>query len=138
VLLILEDNVERMERFAEVVRDLDPDLPIRVWRDAHAMIREAGPLLPAASLISLDHDLEQEPGFPDPGHGYDVAQWLTSQPVIRPVIVHSSNSERASWMAGAFDLAGWKHWRVAPIGDDWVETHWRYIVRRLLARCQQK
>jgi hypothetical protein len=57
---------------------------------------------------------------------------LVSQPIMRPVIVHSSNSERASWMAGEFDLAGWRHWRVAPIGDDWIESDWRQVVRLLL------
>lgn len=129
---MLEDNAERIDRFAAVLRALDPEMPLQVWRDAHAMIREAGPLLPAATLISLDHDLEPEPGGPDPGDGYMVAQWLTGQLVVRPVIVHTSNGARAEWMAGAFDLAGWRHWRVAPLGDDWVETDWRRVVRRLL------
>jgi hypothetical protein len=88
------------------------------------MIREAGAVLPAAALISLDHDLESELGGADPGDGYMVAQWLVSQPIVRPVIVHSSNGERSAWMAGAFDLAGWQHYRVAPLGDDWVESDW--------------
>jgi hypothetical protein len=39
-------------------------------------------------------------------------------------------------MAGAFDLAGWRHWRVAPLGDDWVESHWRQVVRRLLNKAR--
>jgi hypothetical protein len=55
---MLEDNAERLERFAGVLRVLEPELPLRVWRDAHAMIREAGPLLALSALISLDHDLE--------------------------------------------------------------------------------
>jgi hypothetical protein len=134
VLLMLEDDAERVERFAVVLRALDPGLPLRVWRDAHAMMRDAGPLLPSAALLSLDHDLEAEPGGPDPGDGYMVAQWLVAQPVVRPVVIHTSNGERASWMAGAFDLAGWRHWRVAPLGDDWVEVDWRRVVRRLLRR----
>jgi hypothetical protein len=134
VLLLLEDNAERLERFTAVLRALDPALPLRVWRDAHAMIREAGPLLPSAALLSLDHDLEEEPGAPDPGDGYLVAQWLVSQAVVRPVIVHSSNRERSEWMAGAFELAGWRHWRVAPLGDDWVEEDWSPVVRRLLKK----
>ena len=57
------------ERFAAVLQAIDAALPLRVWRDAHAMIREAGPLLPSAALISLDHDLEPEPGASDPGDG---------------------------------------------------------------------
>jgi hypothetical protein len=132
MLLMLEDNVERLERFTAVLQAIDPTLPLRVWRDAHVMIREAGALLPSAVLISLDHDLEPEPGASDPGDGYMVAKWLVSQPVVRPVIVHSSNGERSSWMAGEFDLAGWRNWRVAPLGDDWVESDWRRVVRRLL------
>ncbi len=134
MLLLLEDDAERLSRFAAVLRALDPELPVRVWRDARTMIREAGPLLESVALISLEHDLVAEPGGPDPGDGYIVAQWLTAQPLVRPVIVHSSNGERSAWMAGEFDLAGWRHWRVAPLGDDWVESDWRRVVRRLLKR----
>jgi hypothetical protein len=137
VLLMLEDNGERLERFAAVLRAIDPTLVLRVWSDAHAMIREAGPLLPAATLISLDHDLEAEPGSPDPGDGYLVVKWLVSQPIVRPVIIHSSNGERSSWMGGEFDLAGWRHWRVAPLGDDWIETDWRRVVCRLLNKARR-
>ncbi len=134
MLLMLEDNAERLERFAAVLRAIDPALPLRAWRDARVMIREAGPLLGAARLISLDHDLESEPGEPDLGDGYLVAKWLVSQPTVRPVIVHSSNSERSAWMAGEFELAGWRHWRVAPLGDDWIEADWRVVVEHVLAR----
>ena len=134
MLLLLEDNAERLERFAAVLRTIEPGLPVRVWRDAHVMIREVGPLLGASRLISLDHDLEPEPGEPDLGDGHLVVKWLVSQPTVRPVIIHSSNSERSAWMAGEFDLAGWRHWRVAPLGDDWIESDWRLVVERLLAK----
>ncbi len=138
MLLMLEDNIERLERFTAVLQGFDPSLPLRVWRDAHAMIREAGPLLESAFLISLDHDLEGELSEPDPGDGYMVAKWLVSQQIVVPVIVHSSNTERSSWMAGEFDLAGWRHWRVAPLGDDWIESDWRRIVCRLLIKHRSK
>ncbi len=134
MLLMLEDDAERLVRFQAVLRTLNPQFPLRVWRDAHAMIREAGPLLPSATLISLDHDLVPKPDEADPGDGYMVAQWLAAQPVVRPVIVHSSNRERSTWMAGAFDLAGWSHHRVAPLGDDWIEVDWKRVVRRLLGK----
>jgi hypothetical protein len=134
VLLLLEDNAERSERFAAVLQTIEPALPVRSWRDAHAMIREAGPLLASSRLISLDHDLEPELGEPDLGDGYLVVKWLVSQPTVRPVIIHSSNSERSAWMAGEFDLAGWRHWRVAPLGDDWIESDWRLVVEGLLAK----
>jgi hypothetical protein len=129
---MLEDNAERLERFAATLRLIDADLPLRAWRDAHAMIREVGPLLQPSRLICLDHDLESEAGAPDPGDGFAVVKFLVSQPVVRPVIVHSSNSERSRWMAGEFDLAGWSHWRVAPLGDDWIESDWRAVVEQIL------
>jgi hypothetical protein len=90
-----------------------------------------------ALLLSLDHDLEPEPGAPDPGDGDLVVKWLVSQPVVRSVIIHSSNTERSSWMAGEFDLAGWRHWRVFPLGADWVESHWQRLVRRLLNKARR-
>jgi len=133
-ILMLEDDAERLVRFSAVLRAIEPEAVLRVWRDAHAMTREAGPMLSSAALISLDHDLEPEPGAADPGDGYLVAKWLTAQPVVRPVVVHSSNGDRARWMAGEFDLAGWRHWRVVPLGDDWVESDWRRMVRRLLKK----
>ena len=133
MLLILEDNAERLQRFAATLRVIDPELQFRSWPDAHAMISGVGPFLQPATLISLDHDLEAEPGAPDPGDGMAVAKFLVSQDVVRPVIVHSSNSERSRWMAGEFDLAGWPHWRVAPLGDDWIESDWRIVVEQILA-----
>jgi hypothetical protein len=132
MLLMLEDNAERVRRFTEALRAVDPALHLLVWRDARAMIHEAGPHLAAARLISLDHDLEAPAGAPDPGDGLEVARFLVAQPVVRPVIIHSSNGERSTWMAGEFELAGWPFWRVAPLGEDWVEVDWRRLVRRLL------
>lgn len=131
---MLEDDADRLRRFSTVLERLAPDLDLLVWRDAHRMMREAGPLLPKTVMISLDHDLESEPGSPDPGDGYMVAMWLVSQPIIRPVIIHTSNGGRATWMEGAFDLEGWPYFRVPPLGDDWVETVWRRTVRRLLKK----
>jgi hypothetical protein len=96
------------------------------------MIREIGPHLLAARVISLDHDLEAPEGAPDPGDGLEVVKFLVSQPFVRPVIIHSSNSERSTWIAGEFELAGWPFWRVVPLGEDWIEVDWRRRVRRLL------
>jgi len=134
MLLMLEDNDERVQRFTEVLHALDPALPLVVWRDAKVMIREVGPFLRVARLISLDHDLEPQEGAADPGDGLEVAKFLVSQPIRCPVIIHSSNGERSTWMAGEFELAGWRFWRVAPLGEDWVEVDWRRLVKRLLKR----
>lgn len=129
---MLEDNAERIERFATTLTDTAPNLEWKVWRDAHVMMREAEPWLSSAKIISLDHDLEEEPGESDLGTGYDVVKWLTTHPAVCPVIIHSSNGERSSWMAGELDLGGWCHYRVVPFGDDWIERDWKQMVRRLL------
>src|SRR4051794_39093579 len=132
MLLMLEDNADRVERFTNALRAIDPSAPLLVWRDAKTMIREVGQHLPAAQVISLDHDLEPLEDGTDAGDGLEVVKFLVSQPIIRPVVIHSSNGERSTWMAGEFDLAGWRHWRVLPVGDDWVELDWHHLVRRLL------
>jgi hypothetical protein len=134
MLLLLEDNAERVERFTAALKRLDAALPLCVWRNAHDMLREVGPLLPATRLLSLDHDLEGENDLADPGDGLMVAKFLIKQPIICPVIIHSSNTERSSWMAGEFELAGWPFDLVAPIGDDWIETDWCRKVKRLLKK----
>jgi hypothetical protein len=135
MLLMLEDNTERVERFTATLRRLDPVLRLHVWRNAWTMLREVEALLPAARLISLDHDLDPEDGASDdPGTGWEVAKFLATLPPVCPVIVHTSNGERGDWMMGEFELAGWKHHRVAPLGDDWIEQDWSRLVRRILKR----
>lgn len=134
LLLMLEDDADRAARFTSTLRGIAPNVVLRVWRDAHSFTREAEALLPESVLISLDHDLFPAAGEADPGDGYMAAQWLTAQPVVRPVIVHSSNCERSTRMAGAFDLAGWRHSRVLPFGDELIETDWRRTVKHILKK----
>jgi hypothetical protein len=135
MLLMLEDSAERVERFTATLRRVDPTVRLHVWRNAWTMLREVEALLPAARLISLDHDLDPEDGASDdPGTGWEVAKFLATLPPVCPVIVHTSNGERGDWMMGEFELAGWKHHRVAPLGDDWIERDWRRLVRRILKR----
>jgi hypothetical protein len=133
MLLMLEDDAERVGRFKATLKRIDPGLPLRVWRNAWTMIREVESCLPEARLISLDHDLDPEKGDPnDPGTGWDLVKFLAVLPATCPVIIHTSNRERSDWMCGELELGGWKYYRVAPIGDDWIEQHWRPIARRLL------
>jgi hypothetical protein len=132
-MLMLEDNAERVQRFSASLRRIDSTLELRLWRNAWRMIREAEPLLPFARVISLDHDLDpEEEDAADPGTGWDLTKWLAALPPVCPVIVHTSNGERATWMMGQFELGGWHYHRVAPLGEDWIERDWHRLVRRLL------
>ncbi len=133
MILMLEDDPDRLRRFAAAVRSIDPDLPLVTWRSAHRMIAEVAPLLPQARLISLDHDLDPWDGDPDdPGDGVAVAKFLATHPQPCPVVIHTSNGPRSDWMAGDFELAGWAYRRVAPIGERWIEEYWRVVVRKIL------
>jgi hypothetical protein len=133
MILMLEDNVERLRRFADAVQGIRPARELKTWRSARQMVREVADWLPAARLVSLDHDLEPWPGdSEDPGHGLEVVRYLVQRAQVCPVIIHSSNRERSDWMAGEFELAGWQYHRVAPLGDDWIEEHWVRVARRLL------
>src|SRR5215203_3841764 len=98
MILILEDHDERVRRFEEVAARVAPSLPVRVWRDAHAMIRDLAECLGDARVILLDHDLNRLTSDPDdPGTGYDVAKLLGQLIPCCPVIVHTSNGERGTW-----------------------------------------
>ncbi len=135
MLLLLEDNVDRVRCFSETLRRIDPALPLQVWRNAWVMIEEVHMYLPKARLISLDHDLDPEEGNTvDPGTGWEVTKTLAALAPVCPVIIHTSNGERAVWMCGEFELGGWRHYRLPPLGEDWIERDWYRLVRRLLRR----
>jgi hypothetical protein len=128
---MLEDDAERLARFCPVVIRLG--LELIVWRNAHRMLAEYQSFLPAAALISLDHDLEPEDES-DPGDGLDVAKHLSALGPSCPVIVHTSNGVRGDAMIGELELGGWTFRRVSPIGDDWIEVDWFAVARRALRR----
>ena len=135
MILMLEDNLDRIERFTKSVDLIDSSLRLIIWRNANTMIKEVKIFLPVARLISLDHDLEPEIGeVEDPGDGYEVSKFLAVLRPICPVIIHSSNRTRSDWMIGEFDLGGWDTKRVAPIGDDWIESYWQVIAKDLLGK----
>ncbi|HEY1190623.1 MAG TPA: cyclic-phosphate processing receiver domain-containing protein [Gemmata sp.] len=129
IVLMLEDDRERVDRFEAVAAKLGAELVI--WADAHRMLAELPSHLASAALISLDHDLLPLRDV-DPGDGLDVAKHLATLAPACPVIVHTSNRIRGDAMMGALELAGWEHHRVPPIGDDWIEVDWFRQARRLL------
>jgi hypothetical protein len=135
MICILEDDEQRTRQFLAAAKAIAPGLPVRIWRSAHAMIQDLPTCLAGASLISLDHDLAPcDATEPDPGCGHDVAQFLQDLNPTCPVIIHTSNVERGTWMIGALSLGGWTYERVYPFGDSWIETEWLPVVARLLTR----
>jgi hypothetical protein len=133
VILLLEDDTDRVLRFTRALRAIDRSLAMRVWRSAWDMSREVDAYLANARLISLDHDLDPPPGeTSDPGDGLAAVRALVRFPQTCPVIIHSSNRTRSEWMAGEFELAGWAYRRVAPIGENWIEEYWQSVVRELI------
>jgi CheY-like chemotaxis protein len=93
-VLMLEDEQSRVERFSQVLASLNSNLELTIWDTAPAMITEAPAFFPETVFISLDHDLYPE-DVSEPGDGLDVANFLSRQDPVCPVIVHTSNSPRA-------------------------------------------
>lgn len=133
-LLLLEDNAERIVAFEEVVRELGEDWQLQVWRDAPSMIAECEDFFATTHLISLDHDLNPQAGATrDPGTGLEVAQFLASYFPFCPVIIHSTNADRAWSMHNDLRFGGWTVERFGPIGDDWFRKLWLPKARDLLS-----
>ena len=138
-LLLLEDNDERIVAFESALRDLGEDWQMRVWRDALTMLAECEDFFDDVQLISLDHDLNPQPGATrDPGTGLEVAKLLGSHFPICPVIIHSTNADRAWSMHNELRFAGWTVERVGPIGDDWVHKLWLPTAREMLAQSPRR
>lgn len=133
-ILMLEDNDERIAAFQKTVVALGDGFELKIWRDAPSMIAECEAFFPTTALISLDHDLNQMPGAKvDPGTGLDVAKFLAECRPVCPLIIHSTNADRAHSMHNELRFADWIAARVGPIGMDWVETLWRRKALEFLA-----
>ncbi|HYD01555.1 MAG TPA: hypothetical protein VEB22_10040 [Phycisphaerales bacterium] len=84
MVLLLEDDAARLDSLLKAASRVAPNVAVRVWNDAHLMIRKVGTFIAAARAISLDHDLIAPAGASDPGDGLAVARFLVSQPAKRP------------------------------------------------------
>jgi hypothetical protein len=123
MLLMLEDDRDRIERFSRVLGSAA--IQFLYLRTAHDFIQAYESIGTVPELISLDHDLfvdhEDEP---DPGDGRDVAKFLALHKPISPILIHSTNAIAADSMLYTLEDAGWTVDRIAPIGDDWIESYW--------------
>lgn len=133
MICVLEDDASRVEKFRAVTARIAPNATLRIWPDANRMLSELPDCLDRVVVISLDHDLHPTSNVAaDPGSGYDVAKVLGELIPCCPIIIHTSNGERGTWMEGELSRAGWKYARVHPFGDDWIENEWAALVQRFL------
>jgi len=124
-ILILEDDENRIAGFKKVVAELGDAFTLKIWRDAPSMIAECEPFFTNVALFSLDHDLNPQPGaVADPGTGLEVAQFLADFLPVCPVLIHSSNTDRAYSMLNELRFSGWTVDRVGPLGVDWIASAW--------------
>jgi hypothetical protein len=136
-IVILEDNAERRRLMRDAVVDRFPQYDLRFFitaGEAIAQLRENyGNLL----AIILDHDLDLIPvdghRLIDPGSGRDVADFLATQPVVCPIVIHTTNGPAAVGMETVLHDAGWKTYRVIPVGEfKWIPKLWFQTVRNAI------
>jgi CheY-like chemotaxis protein len=138
LVLILDDDDDRVRRFRTALRRIDPALRLRSWKDTRKMKRALADLLPQTALISLDHDLKWLNGAPLlGGDGADVARHMATLSPACPVIVHTDNCDCAPRMCGVLRRAGWKCSRVVGEGEEWIERKWSRCVRRRLRQVSE-
>jgi hypothetical protein len=123
--LMLEDDLDRIERFNRIVAQHHRHISLDIERTAPAFIRRFKDIGVIPDLICLDHDLMPDsPDDPDPGDGRDVSNFLNKSSPTSPVLIHSSNSNAADSMMFSMRDHGWFVDRISPIGDDWIESDW--------------
>lgn len=134
VLLVLDDDRNRLYGFGQVLGSLGEGWEIRTWRDAPSMIAEIDRHLPDAGLISLDHDLYRDaPSDPDPGSGRVVADHLSKCKPTCPVIVHSTNTDAAWGMHNVLRRGGWTVELVHQLGQpEWIPALWLPAAMRMV------
>ncbi len=132
---MLEDDLERIQRFRAILARHHPNAVLNVLRTAPEFIGAYWALTEAPDLICLDHDLfTDSPDEPDPGDGRDASNFLITQMAKSPVLIHSTNAVAADSMLYSMRDAGWTVDRIAPIGDDWIESYWYPVASEMVAR----
>ncbi|MEL7500740.1 MAG: cyclic-phosphate processing receiver domain-containing protein [Planctomycetota bacterium] len=130
LILMLEDESERLTRFDFMLAKLGASVEWRHWRTAPEFVAGFQAAGRTPSLICLDHDLfTDHPDDPDPGDGRDVAQFMAAQKPCCHVIIHSSNAHAADSMYFTLADANWDVERIAPLGHDWIESYWWFTAK---------
>ena len=139
VIVILEDNKDRIAAMDECLADKFPFFERRFFRTAAATIAWLAENLPRVVCLSLDHDLEPtSPGDPDPGTGRMVADFLATSRPTCPVIIHTTNRVAADGMEMALVDGGWSVERIMPYDDcRWIAEAWLPLMRQAIVDSAQ-
>jgi hypothetical protein len=136
-IVILEDNRDRQAAMRVCLAARFYTFDAHFFDDARETIRFLEQQLADTLVISLDHDLELQPGpdgtLIDPGTGLQVAEFLAAKRPTCPVVIATTNSSGAVAMTEVLRSAGWKTRRVVPFDDmHWIETDWFFAIRRAI------
>jgi hypothetical protein len=134
LLLVLDDDRERLRGFEEIVARLGHEWQLKTWRNAPGMLAEIDAHFTGTRLISLDHDLYKDAdGDPDPGNGRVIADFLSRRAPACPVIVHSTNTDAAWGMHNQLSGAGWSVHLVQHLSQPkWIQELWLPVATRVL------
>ena len=131
-ILLLEDNEKRIARFRQLVAELGAGLELKVWRDTHSMLAECEPFFARATLICLNDAPNSQPVTDTEP---DLSTFLGDFLPVCPVLIHSSDLDRAVSIQGELDRAGWRVDRVSSSEADRIETTWLRRARELIEGC---
>jgi hypothetical protein len=138
MIAILEDEEERQIAMKEQLELIGYKERACFFDNAPEMIEWLKDNLEKVIIICLDHDLgpnrEKDGKIFDPGDGRNVVDFLVSQNVQCPVIVHTSNYLAAPGMILALESSFWSVFRVVPFnGVSWIELSWFPLLQQILS-----
>lgn len=121
-VLILDDDDDRINRFALFSRPLKPEFVVTADQAIRRLLDEPW------DFVFLDHDLElsARKGFLDHGNGMDVVNRFVQSTSDHPApifIVHSINTRRGAQMVAALTRAGLQVCRRAYAWHDRWDLH---------------
>jgi hypothetical protein len=120
---MLEDNDERIAAFQKTIGRPGTALNRRSGATRPSSAQNARNISTLRPLISLDHDLiPARRAQLDRGRGLDPAQFHAASGAGWPVIIHSTDADRAYSRHNKLRIAGWAAEQVVPIGTDWVQA----------------
>lgn len=129
MLFILEDNVERIAGFSEVLGEIPHHVECTVPEAIAWLARHKDEV----TLYSLDNDLIVLDFEGDAGEGWQLCDWILANAPQVPIITHTTNSPAAAKMAFACSDAGWRFHRVVPFnGIEWIAESWFPTVKTLI------